>query len=137
MNRNKIIDLCKKYNIKNYTINEDSSIDVDGMVNISIRGLKKLPLVFNRVSAYFECSGNQLITLEGSPRYVGSWFNCSSNDLTTLEGAPDYVGGKFITDPLDMYNLEYDRGSIIGYNKVIKLINRSIKIKSVLNKKTR
>jgi hypothetical protein len=137
MNRNKIIEICKKYNINNYTINSDLSIDVDGMVNISIRGLKKLPLVFNRVSAYFECSGNQLTTLKGSPRYVGSWFNCSSNNLTTLEGAPDYVVGKFITDPLDMYDLQYDKSGIVGYNNVIKLINRSTRIKKVLNKKTR
>ena len=27
-----ISDICKKYNIKNYTINEDGSVDVDGNV---------------------------------------------------------------------------------------------------------
>lgn len=32
---NNIDKLCKKYNIKNYNINEDGSIDVDGNVDLS------------------------------------------------------------------------------------------------------
>ena len=43
---NDIDSICKKYNITNYTINSDGSIDVDGDVNLSNRGLTKLPLKF-------------------------------------------------------------------------------------------
>ena len=32
-----IEEICEKYNIRNYTINEDGSIDVDGYVNLSDR----------------------------------------------------------------------------------------------------
>ena len=35
MNEQKIHDICKVYNINNYTINSDGSIDVDGNVNLS------------------------------------------------------------------------------------------------------
>ena len=34
-NEQKIHDICKKYNIKNYSINTDGSIDVDGNVDLS------------------------------------------------------------------------------------------------------
>ena len=43
----------------------------------------------------FDCSGNQLTTLEGAPKEVGGDFYCSGNQLTTLEGAPKEVGGGF------------------------------------------
>ncbi len=92
---NNIEDICKKYDIRNYTINSDGSIDVDGHVYISYKRLTKLPLKFSKVTGDFYFGGNQLISLEGSPNYVGGNFRCSSNKLTTLEGSPDYVGGSF------------------------------------------
>jgi len=58
-----IHEICKKYGIKNYTINDDGSIDVDGNVNLSYRKLTKLPLKFNNVSGNFLCYNNQLTTL--------------------------------------------------------------------------
>jgi hypothetical protein len=82
--------ICKKYGIKNYTINPDGTVDVDG--NVNLFGLKKLPIKFGKVSGRFDCSYSQLTTLEGSPKEVGGWFNCSYNQLTTLEGAPKVVG---------------------------------------------
>ena len=73
MNEQEIHDICKKYKIKNYTINLDGSIDVEGNVNLSNRELDKLPLKFNRVSRIFSCSRNFLTTLENSPIEVGSF----------------------------------------------------------------
>ena len=112
-----IHELCRKYNIKNYTINEDKSIDVDGDVDLFDKGLTKLPLKFRNVSGYFNLSRNKLETLEGSPeivegaffycnnnrlktliggpKSVSGHFYCSNNKLTTLEGAPEHVGGVF------------------------------------------
>ena len=43
-NEQEIHDICKKYNIENYTINSDGSIDVDGNVNLSKMNLTELPL---------------------------------------------------------------------------------------------
>ena len=39
-----IHSLCKKYEIENYTINEDGSIDVDDDVDLECRGFTQLPL---------------------------------------------------------------------------------------------
>ena len=87
--------ICEKYNITNYTINEDGSIDVDGDVYLWNKGLTELPLTFNKVTGYFDCDDNNLTTLKGCPRWVGGFFSCYRNRLPSLEFSPDYVGGDF------------------------------------------
>ena len=87
--------ICKKYGIENYTINSDGSIDVNGNVNLTYKGLTELPLVFNKVTGYFLCDDNYLTSLKGCPRWIGGYFICSRNELTSLEFSPDYVGGWF------------------------------------------
>jgi hypothetical protein len=87
--------ICKKYGIKNYTINDDGSIDVNGNVDLYYMELTELPLVFNRVNGYFRCSYNKLTTLEGCPKWISGNFSCSYNNLTSLEFGPDYVGSNF------------------------------------------
>lgn len=94
-NFNDIDDVCRKYNIENYTINEDGSIDVDGDVDFTDKGISKIPLRFNIVSGVFNISYNNLITLEGCPKAVGEDFYCYNNQLTSLEGGPEYVGGGY------------------------------------------
>jgi hypothetical protein len=90
-----IDEICKRYDIKNYTINDDGSIDVDGDVWLNSRVLVELPLTFNRVSGYFNCGENELTTLKGSPRWVRGYFRCGGNDLTSLDFSPEYVGDDF------------------------------------------
>ena len=90
-----IDSICNKYGIKNYTINQDGTIDVDGHVNLGFNNLTKLPLKFNIVSRHFDCSNNKLTSLEGCPKEVGGFFDCRCNQLTTLEGCPKEVGGTF------------------------------------------
>ena len=87
--------LCSKFNITNYTINGDHTIDVLGSVRISTRKLSKIPLKFNIVSIDFDCDTNKLTTLEGAPKKVGRNFCCALNQLTTLKGSPEKVGGYF------------------------------------------
>lgn len=57
--------ICKIFNINNYHINSDMSIDVDGDVDISSSRLSFLPLRFNKVNGNFNCSGNYLTSLDG------------------------------------------------------------------------
>jgi len=92
---NSVESICKKYGIENYTINEDGTVDVDGGVDLSEKGLTKLPLKFGKVTGYFDCSNNQLKTLKGGPNYVGDAYFCSNNQLKTLEGSPNWVGKYF------------------------------------------
>ena len=90
--------LCRKYEIEDYIINDDMSIDVNANVNLDHNYFKKLPLNFNYISGDFNCSNNNLISLEGSPKEVGGSFYCNINLLTSLEGAPEKVGGNFGSD---------------------------------------
>ncbi len=87
--------ICKDLGIKNFTVNPDGTVDVNGDVNISRRGLTKIPIKFGKVSGYFYCNLNKITSLEGSPSYVGGSFWCEYNRLTSLEGSPSYVGGNF------------------------------------------
>jgi hypothetical protein len=92
-----IKDLCSEYDITDYQIRDDGSIDVDGGVDLSwgkLGDLKQLPLTFNEV-VYFGCVSNNLTTLEGVPKKVGSNFWCNYNKLTSLEHSPKIVGDDF------------------------------------------
>ncbi len=91
MTEQEIHDICKKYKIKNYTINPDGSIDVSGNVELGGLNLDKIPLKFNNVSGYFNISYNYITSLEGCPKYVGESFYCFDNKLTSLEGCPKHV----------------------------------------------
>jgi hypothetical protein len=93
--KDQIDSLCHQYNIKNYTINSDRSIDVVGNVNFPIGSLAALPLKFGNVSGVFYCCNNILTSLEGVPNTVGKHFNVSGNGLTSLVGGPVEVGGEF------------------------------------------
>jgi hypothetical protein len=108
------IDLiCKKFGIKNYTINEDS-VDVDGNVHLHEKRLTKLPLKFGKVSGNFYCSFNELKSLSGAPLSVGGHFSCHGNKLISLEGAPISVGRDFYCDSNQLKSLEGSPLSVGG-----------------------
>jgi hypothetical protein len=96
--------ICKKYDIENWTLNR--TVDVDGDVYLSLKGLSKLPLKFGRVTGYFDCSDNQLTSLEGCPTQIGGGFYCSKNQLTSLEGCPTEIGGDFYCSDNKLTSLE-------------------------------
>ncbi len=83
--------ICEKYNIKNYTINSDNLVDVDGNVELWDRRLESIPLNFNIVNGYFECGYNHLTSLKGCPVRVGNGFYCYDNQLTSLQYSPQYM----------------------------------------------
>ena len=101
-----IHEVCKEYNIKNYTINSDGSIDVDGNVNLQCKYLTKLPLKFRNVNGDFVCSRNYLTSLEGSPTHVGGNFYCGGNKLTILEYSPYHVSHNFYCTHNNITSLE-------------------------------
>lgn len=84
-----------KMGIKNYTINDDLSVDVDGSVYIHEKKIKEIPISFNKVTGNFKCTEINLTTLKGVPNEVGGDFNCSYNNLTSLEYSPTIVTGDF------------------------------------------
>lgn len=94
---NRYVDeICNKYDIKNYTINEDESIDVNGNVNMcNDRYLAQIPIQFRNINGNFYCHNNNLLSLANCPKKVRGHFNCSLNLLTSLEGSPNIVEGNF------------------------------------------
>lgn len=119
--------ICQKYDIKNYTINEDGTVDVDGEVYLYANNLVKLPLKFGKVTGYFTCSNNHLTSLEGSPYWVGRYFDCSNNELTTLEDGPKTVIGSYYCQRNKLVNFkgwpeDFDGYLFISGNPVYKLL---------------
>ena len=92
---NQIKKVCQRYKIKNYTISQDGTVDVDGEVYLHFQHLTKLPLKFGKVSKNFYCGNNNLTTLDGSPKWTGGGFFCFCNQLTSLKGGPIEVDGVF------------------------------------------
>ena len=86
--------------VKNYTINDDLTINVKSDVYLNNRGLVKFPnyIRFRTVRDWFGCMNNQLISLEGCPNLVGRDFYCSNNRLMNLKGCPSQIGGDFYCD---------------------------------------
>ena len=144
--------ICKKYNITNYTINPDGSIDVNGDVDLINKGLTELPLRFNKVSGYFDCDGNQLTSLKGSPKWVGDWFSCILNKLTSLDFGPDYVGDDFFCGENDLIDnlcdteigayfyttlrqdgLIFDDNRVTNYNEWRKMYKRKLILNDLFN----
>ena len=119
--------ICQKYNIGNYTINEDGSIDVNGSVYFYLRDLSNLPpLKFRNVTGDFDCRDNKLTTLKGSPITVGGNFRCVGNLLTSLKDAPESVGGNFYCHYNALTSIEGAPKSIgdnfdCSYNKLTSL----------------
>jgi hypothetical protein len=87
----------KKYGVKNYTINADLTVDVDGNVDLNNQDFEEFGVQFGKVSGSFDCNGcKNLKTLKCAPKEVSGSFNCySCTSLTSLEGAPEKVGREF------------------------------------------
>ncbi len=119
MSEQDIHKICEKYNIKNYIINPDGSIDVEGDVFISNKNLDKLPLKFNYVSGVFVCSYNKLTSLEGSPKKLGLKLYCSRNPLTSLNGFnlsyDKLVCSLFTEDEMDILIKKHRRNRFIKH----------------------
>jgi hypothetical protein len=144
--------ICEKYGITNYTINSDGSIDVDGNVYLSFNDLTELPLSFNKVTGWFDCSRNKLTSLKGCPRWIGRYFSCYNNRLTSLEFSPEYVGSYFscetnqLTDnyciaeivgnfhtTLKQDGMILDYNAVTNYNEWRKLYKRKMILDDIFN----
>jgi len=86
-----------------------------GNFNCSINNLTSLEGAPASVGGYFNCSFNKLTSLEGAPVSVGGYFNCSNNQLTSLEGAPSSVDGNFNCSVNQLTSLEGAPASVGGY----------------------
>lgn len=86
--RVRVLYLCRKYGIENYTINKDNSINVQGDLYLRGYSFKKLPIKFNSISGNFDCSNNQLTSFENFPKEVGRSLYVNNNKIESLTGLP-------------------------------------------------
>ena len=106
------------------SVNSDGSLDVEGSVNLSFLRLKEIPLKFNKVNGFFDCSYNQLTSLEGCPKIVNGNFYCSSNQLTSLEGSPKIINDFFSCDNNELTSL---KGCPKEVNRVFSCVGNKVK----------
>jgi len=114
-NKSQVIDILTSLKIKNYKINDDFTVDVDGDCNISNKMITYIPVYFGTVTGNFDCSHNQIISLEGAPKNVGGNFQCSYNSLTNLTFAPTTVGGNFYCSKNKLQTLEDSPKEVGGH----------------------
>ena len=100
-------EFLDKYIRGTWSMNSEGLVDVWGGFYFYTERIEDfLGIRFGKVSGYFYCLGNQLRTLEGSPREVGEDFHCYGNQLKTLEGSPREVGGSFYCSGNPLISLE-------------------------------
>src|SRR5574344_2675722 len=74
--KSEIENWCEEMELKNYTINSQGEIDVDGDVDLRRHTFKELPHKFGKVTGYFTLMGNKnLISLKNCPNEVGNSFD--------------------------------------------------------------
>jgi len=89
---------------------------IKGDVSVFNKKLTKLPNLHDvHVTGWFDCSHNDLTSLEGSPRSVGLNFDCGYNKLISLKGAPKSVDGYFYCINNNITDLEGGPESVGEY----------------------
>jgi hypothetical protein len=116
------------YDVENYEINDDGSVDVDDTIIITNASYRKLPIRFNIVKGSFHIQQSHLATLEGFPKEiggdlrigqckiaslehgpikVGKDYYVNDNRLTSLKGAPPKIKGTFDCSNNDLDDLKF------------------------------
>jgi len=103
-----------EYDIKKYSLNKDGSIDVNEDVQLQNLDMEKIPLIFNRVNGFFNCSHNSLTSLKNAPKYVDGIFDCNYNKLISLQYSPKEINVSFNCYRNKLTSLEYSPESVNG-----------------------
>lgn len=93
-NKRQIEDLLQELgiDIRNCTIQPDGVVDVVGNINVSFAKFERCLVQFGKVEGNFIWKhSDYLKTLEGFPTEVTGGFDCSFNELTSLEFSPTIV----------------------------------------------
>lgn len=106
-----IIDWLKKYNIKDYFLEDTPeygyTVSVYSSVKIGHAALKSIDVKFLLVHGDFVCNYNQLTSLKGCPDYVKGNFLCDANELEDLKYCPKKILGNFSAVNAGIRSLKY------------------------------
>ena len=86
--KDKIIKFMDEYNINNYVINDDMSVDITSDIDLSGNSIIDFPFKFNKVIGDFDCSDNNLTSLLNIPNYIGGSCYLFENELTHIDFIP-------------------------------------------------
>jgi hypothetical protein len=94
MNENEVIEVehIDKDNYKEYI---GKTVKVTGNVNLRDLGLTKIPINFTEVGGYFDCSFNELTSLEGAPKVVFGGLYCWPQQLDFIKRGAKKSGFPF------------------------------------------
>jgi hypothetical protein len=130
----KQIAFLNRYVTGTWKINPSTGlVDVEGNVIFVKKKMVTVPVKFGRVSGTFDCSDNQLVSLEGAPQKVEGSFHCTANQLVSLEGAPQKVEGSFYCTANQLVSLEGAPQEVRGkfhcsHNKLTSLVGAPQKV---------
>ena len=93
--------------IKNYVINKDLTVDIEGNADLSYKNLKELPVQFGKVRRDFFCQNNQLKSLKGAPQKVRRDFYCYNNQLKSIPKWIKNIKDVYVFQNINWNNVEW------------------------------
>lgn len=128
--KKEISNWLNKYYIRNYVINDDCTVDVNGRVWLKLTQLTNIPVKFGKVTGDFSVRNNSLTSLLGCPDWVGGNFECARQEasmrdgsiisMENLEHSPKEVKGNYECGGMDLYSLRGMTPNIGGNVQIIK-----------------
>ena len=80
-----------KYDVKNYSINGDMTVSVNGPLALDNKGLEEIPVKFSEVDGSIDVTTNRLKRIDWAPAKVNGDFDAWDNEIETLVGGPTEV----------------------------------------------
>lgn len=107
MVKDEIVQWLKNHRISNYEIQDDCTVNVFTMVDISNHELNHIPFVFGKIEGSFYCSDNKLNDLSFLKDIeIDGDIIASRNNIKTLMNGPKKVWGKLDLTENRLRNLQ-------------------------------
>lgn len=127
-NEKEIIEWLSNFKIKKYVINKDYTVDIYDRLDLSYMELTSIPIEFNFIEGYFDCSDNNLTSLKGCPKVIKGDFFCYNNQLSNLQFSPEIVKGNIINFSKNPIEEE----SLLFFSTDLTLVERIVSFDNVV-----
>jgi len=87
-----------KYGVKDYSINGDFTVSVNGPLALDNKGLEEIPVKFSEVNGSIDVTTNRLKRIDWAPAKVNGNFDAWDNEIETLVGGPAEVENSMDVD---------------------------------------
>ena len=126
--KKEIENWLNQYHIQNYELIKDKKygyiVNCKTPVSLSYKNLKSIDIKFNEVNGFFDCSNNDLISLEGSPVKCHDFY-CQNNQLTSLKYSPLFLNSLEASSnnliKLDCETIQINAYLDVSFNKIKKI----------------